>query len=134
MSCRSHRAYITYTSSSQHIAITSRRNFSFPSFKLRLNTKTKLRSCLIKKIFKLRSCKGGKIDIENLKMSNFPWVAGHPSPPPHPRANHNVRILLLAKNELFGSFIHNYMKKQNITTEIHRIGCSACRLQVKFKA
>ena len=38
--------HIARTSRIHHIAITSRRNFSFPSFKLRLNTKTKLRSCL----------------------------------------------------------------------------------------
>ena len=40
------RVDIARTYTSQHIAITSRRNFSLPSFKLRLSTKTKLRSCL----------------------------------------------------------------------------------------
>ena len=36
------RVDIARTSTSQHIAIFSRRNFSLPSFKLRLSTKTKL--------------------------------------------------------------------------------------------
>ena len=80
MSCRSYRAYITYTSSSQHIAITSRRNFSFPSFKLRLNTKTKLRSCLIKKIFKLRSCFSQEVvfqEKEVFLLSNVLGIKPH---------------------------------------------------------
>ena len=29
----------------------------------------------------------GKLTFQNLKMSNFPWVA-RPPPPPHPGANH----------------------------------------------
>ena len=31
----------------------------------------------------------------------------------------------LAKNEFFSCHIHNYVKQQNITTVIHRIGSSA---------